>query len=136
MNFTCDITPHDMTVSSVIEKNGYKPWWNSAQLEIYGAAAEPKEIRIGDQLIHDWPTAFVFGVIKKYGDDNGGVLVSNLAYSSFVSIFPLLLILYAILGLIAAADPSFREKCREGEERSGKPDPAAGPNAGQQRGYG
>jgi YihY family inner membrane protein len=55
------------------------------------------------------PTAFVFGVVKKYGDDNGGVLVSNLAYSSFVSIFPLLLILYAILGLIAAADPSFRE---------------------------
>ena len=48
-------------------------------------------------------------MIKKYGDDNGGVLVSNLAYSSFVSIFPLLLILYAILGLIAAADPSFRE---------------------------
>jgi YihY family inner membrane protein len=55
------------------------------------------------------PAAFVFGVIKKYGDDNGGVLVSNLAYSSFVSLFPLLLILYAILGLIAAHDPSFRE---------------------------
>ena len=55
------------------------------------------------------PTAFVYGVIKKYGDDNGGVLVSNLAYSSFVSIFPLLLILVTILGLIASADPSFRE---------------------------
>jgi YihY family inner membrane protein len=55
------------------------------------------------------PTAFVFGLVKKYGDDNGGVLVSNLAYSSFVSLFPLLLILYAILGLIAAHDPSFRE---------------------------
>jgi YihY family inner membrane protein len=55
------------------------------------------------------PTAFVFGVIKKYGDDNGGVLVSNLAYSSFISIFPLLLILVTILGLIAAHDPSFRE---------------------------
>jgi YihY family inner membrane protein len=55
------------------------------------------------------PTAFVFGVIKKYGDDNGGVLVSNLAYSSFISIFPLLLILVTILGLIASADPSFRE---------------------------
>jgi len=55
------------------------------------------------------PTAFVYGVIKKYGDDNGGVLVSNLAYSSFISIFPLLLILLAILGLIASADPSFRE---------------------------
>ena len=55
------------------------------------------------------PTAFVFGVVKKYGDDNGGVLVSNLAYSVFISIFPLLLILTTILGLIAAADPSFRE---------------------------
>ena len=59
------------------------------------------------------PTAFVFGVIKKYGDDNGGVLVSNLAYSAFVSLFPLLLILYAILGLIAAADPSFRKSAVE-----------------------
>ena len=55
------------------------------------------------------PTAFVFGVIKKYGDDNGGVLVSNLAYSAFVSLFPLLLILVTILGLIASVDPSFRE---------------------------
>jgi YihY family inner membrane protein len=55
------------------------------------------------------PTAFVFGVIKKYGDDNGGVLVSNLAYSSFISIFPLLLILVTILDLIAQHDPSFKE---------------------------
>ena len=55
------------------------------------------------------PTAFVFGVIKKYGDDNGGVLVSNLAYSAFISLFPLLLILFGVLGLIASHDPSFRE---------------------------
>jgi YihY family inner membrane protein len=55
------------------------------------------------------PAAFVFGVVKKFGDDNGGVLVSNLAYSAFVSLFPLLLILLTILGLIASADKSFRE---------------------------
>jgi YihY family inner membrane protein len=54
------------------------------------------------------PSAFVFGVIKKYGDDNGGVLVSNLAHSAFVSIFPLLLILVTILGLVASVDPSFK----------------------------
>jgi YihY family inner membrane protein len=54
------------------------------------------------------PTAFVFGVTKKYGDDNGGVLVSNLAYSSFVSLFPLLLVLVTVLGLIAAVDESFK----------------------------
>jgi YihY family inner membrane protein len=54
------------------------------------------------------PLAFVFGVVKKYGDDNGGVLASNLAYSAFVSIFPLLLVLTTILGLVAANYPSVR----------------------------
>ncbi len=54
------------------------------------------------------PTAFVFGVVKKYGDDNGGVLVSNLAHSAFVSLFPLLLVLVTILGLVASVNASFR----------------------------
>ena len=54
------------------------------------------------------PTSFVFGVVKKYGDDNGGVLVSNLAYSVFVSIFPLLLILTTILGLVASVNATVR----------------------------
>jgi len=54
--------------------------------------------------------AFVFGVTKKYGDDNGGVLVANMAYSCFVSLFPLLLVLTTILGLIAAADQSIRHQ--------------------------
>ena len=44
-------------------------------------------------------SAFVFGVIKKYGDDNGGVLAASLAHSAFVSLFPLLLVLVTILGL-------------------------------------
>src|SRR6266568_126027 len=54
------------------------------------------------------PPAFVFGVVKKYGDDNGGVLASNLAYSVFVSIFPLLLILTTLLGLVASVNASVR----------------------------
>src|SRR6266705_385019 len=54
------------------------------------------------------PTAFVVGVVKKYGDDNGGVLASNLAYSVFISIFPLLLILTTVLGLVASVNPSVR----------------------------
>ena len=55
------------------------------------------------------PLAFMFGVVKKYGDDNGGVLVANLCYSAFISLFPLLLILATILGLVAASNPAFRE---------------------------
>lgn len=55
-------------------------------------------------------TSFVFGVIKKFGDDNAGALVTNLAYAGFVSLFPLLLILATILGLIASADPTIRQQ--------------------------
>jgi YihY family inner membrane protein len=55
------------------------------------------------------PLAFVFGVIKKFGDDNGGVLVANLTYTAFVSLFPLLLVLVTVLGLVAAGDPGFRQ---------------------------
>jgi YihY family inner membrane protein len=54
------------------------------------------------------PTAVFFGVIKKFGDDNGGALVSNLAYTGFVSVFPLLLILVTVLVNVAAGDPSLR----------------------------
>jgi YihY family inner membrane protein len=57
---------------------------------------------------HYGPTAFVFGVVKKFGDDNGGVLVGNLTYSAFVALFPLLLVLVTILGLVAALNPVIR----------------------------
>jgi YihY family inner membrane protein len=55
-------------------------------------------------------SAFVFGVIKKYGDDNGGTLASSLAHSAFVSVFPLLLILTTILGLVSSADHALRQQ--------------------------
>ena len=54
--------------------------------------------------------AFVVGLIKKYGDDNGGVLVANLAHSGFVSLFPLLLVLVTLLGLVASNNPAFRHQ--------------------------
>jgi YihY family inner membrane protein len=56
------------------------------------------------------PSAFVFGIIKKFGDDKGGVLVANLTYVAFISLFPLLLVLVTILGLIAADDPTFKQE--------------------------
>jgi YihY family inner membrane protein len=53
-------------------------------------------------------SAFAFGVVKKYGDDNGGTLASSLAHSAFVAVFPLLLVLVTILGLVASGDPSLQ----------------------------
>jgi YihY family inner membrane protein len=52
--------------------------------------------------------SFVFGVFKKFGDDNAGNLAVQLSYSLFVTIFPLLLLLVTILGIVAADDTSIR----------------------------
>jgi YihY family inner membrane protein len=54
--------------------------------------------------------AFVFALVKKYGDDNGGVLAANLAQSAFVTVFPLLLILVTVLVAVAAGAPSVRHE--------------------------
>jgi YihY family inner membrane protein len=56
------------------------------------------------------PAAFSVGLIKKYGDDNGGVLAANLAHSAFVSLFPLLLVLVTLVGLVASNDPVVRHQ--------------------------
>jgi YihY family inner membrane protein len=55
------------------------------------------------------PTAFTFGVMKKYGDDNAGSLVANLAFSAVLATFPLLLILVTVLGLVLSDHPAWKE---------------------------
>ncbi len=54
--------------------------------------------------------AFPVGVVKKFTDDNGGILAAGLAHSAFVSLFPLLLVLATILGLVATGDPTLRQQ--------------------------
>jgi len=44
-------------------------------------------------------------VIKKFGDDHGGQLAALVAYYSFFSLFPLLLVFVTILGFILQGDP-------------------------------
>src|SRR3954452_20303889 len=55
------------------------------------------------------PIAFVFGVIKKFGDDQGGNLAALIAYYGFFSLFPLLLLAVSILGFVFASDPGARD---------------------------
>jgi YihY family inner membrane protein len=54
------------------------------------------------------PAAVIFGVMKKFGDDNAGVLVANLAFSAFLCVFPLLLLLITVLNIVLVHDPSAR----------------------------
>jgi YihY family inner membrane protein len=55
---------------------------------------------------HFGPAAFVFGVIKKFGDDRGGSLCALLAFYGFLSLFPLLLLLVTLLGFLGGGEHS------------------------------
>ena len=52
---------------------------------------------------------FVIGLVKKYGDDNGGALAARLTFAMFTTVFPLILLLVTILALVLAGDPRARE---------------------------
>lgn len=52
------------------------------------------------------PLAFAYAVVKKFGDDTAGDLAALITYYGFLSLFPLLLVLITILGIVAGSDPS------------------------------
>src|SRR5947209_3200853 len=52
-------------------------------------------------------------VVKKFGDDQGGNLAALVAYYSFFSLFPLLLVLVTILGYVLQGDPSTQQSIRD-----------------------
>jgi membrane protein len=54
--------------------------------------------------------AFPVAVWKKSGDDQAGNLAALLAYFAFVSIFPLLLVLVTVLGLVLRGDPALQQQ--------------------------
>jgi alpha-glucosidase len=54
VNYSCQLSSNSVVISSTTQASAFKPWWNSAELTIFGAAAEPKEVRIADRAIHDW----------------------------------------------------------------------------------
>ncbi|MBV8862486.1 MAG: YihY/virulence factor BrkB family protein [Mycobacterium sp.] len=53
---------------------------------------------------------FPLAVVKKFGDDQAGYQVSLLAYYAFVAVFPLLLTLTAVTGLVLRDHPRLQEK--------------------------
>jgi inner membrane protein YhjD len=63
----------------------------------------------GFQQRHRVPS-FVFGVMKKFGDDNAGTLAALIAYYGFLSLFPLLLVLTTVLGLFFTHDVALQNR--------------------------
>ncbi|HEY2428192.1 MAG TPA: YihY/virulence factor BrkB family protein [Acidimicrobiales bacterium] len=52
--------------------------------------------------------SFVFGVVKKYGDDRGGMLAALITFYGFLSLFPLLLVFVTVLGFVLSGNPSLQ----------------------------
>src|SRR5436305_10971491 len=66
--------------------------------------------RVDDFQQRHRPLAFIYGVIKKFGDDKAGSLAALLVYYAVLSLFPLLLILVTVLGLVAGSDPGIEQQ--------------------------
>ncbi len=59
------------------------------------------------------PLAFLVGVWKKFSDDRAGQLAALIAYYGFFSVFPLLMALSAILGIVLKGHDDLRQKIQE-----------------------
>jgi YihY family inner membrane protein len=53
--------------------------------------------------------AFLYGVMKKFGEDRAGEQAALLAYFGFFSIFPLLLFAVTVLGMVLRSNPELQE---------------------------
>jgi YihY family inner membrane protein len=63
------------------------------------------------QQTHPW-LAIPCAVIRKFGDDRGGNLAALVAYYSFFSLFPLLLVLVTVLSYVLQGDPSLQSSIK------------------------
>jgi len=54
ISYSCQNSSSFASVASTVEQTGYRSWWNSIQLNIFGVAAQPKELRMGDKTLSDW----------------------------------------------------------------------------------
>jgi alpha-glucosidase len=54
VNYSCQVSNGSATVTSTTEKNAFRPWWKSAEVMLIGAAVPPREVRIGDVVVHEW----------------------------------------------------------------------------------
>jgi len=54
--------------------------------------------------------SFPIAVLYKYFDDSGPYLAALIAYYGFVSLFPLLLVLATVLGLVLAGNPDLQQR--------------------------
>lgn len=77
-----------------------------------GVAARAKPIvdRLDRWQQRHWWAAVPVAVVRKFGEDRAGNLAALVAYYSFFSLFPLLLILVTLLGFALGDNPAAQER--------------------------
>ena len=53
-HYSCQASAGLITITATTDKNSFQPWWKSANVTVFGSVAEPKEVRLGEQVIHEW----------------------------------------------------------------------------------
>ena len=71
-------------------------------------AAEKLLRRVDEQHQRRAWIAFPYAVMKKFGDDQAGNLAALIAYYGFLSLFPLMLVMVTLLGLLLRNNPDLR----------------------------
>ncbi|MGA2483427.1 MAG: glycoside hydrolase family 31 protein [Candidatus Acidiferrales bacterium] len=54
LNFSCEVRPDSLSVTTSIANAGFAPWWDELKLVVYGAASSPKEVRLNGRPVHGW----------------------------------------------------------------------------------
>src|SRR5450756_2993518 len=77
---------------------------------------EPKKVNPVERAVRavdafqqrTFPLNFLFGVVKKFGDDSAGSQAALIAYYGFLSIFPLLLVMITLLTMFVSPGTEHR----------------------------
>src|SRR6202142_3370966 len=54
VSYSCEVAGDSVRVTSGARQGNFPPWWGNIEIEIFGAAAAPKEVRVGDHAVTDW----------------------------------------------------------------------------------
>lgn len=95
----------------------YLTWWITCVLVTVCFVVQWSHMSLTDKIVdridryqrtHRFP-GFIFAVVKKYGDDEAGYQAALLTYYGFLALFPLLLVLTTIAGMLASKNPELQE---------------------------
>jgi alpha-glucosidase len=54
VEYACKVAGQNVTITSHALNGTFSPSWTSAEITIYGNTSAPKEVRLGDDLVHGW----------------------------------------------------------------------------------